>query len=87
MMGHERDLLRPAVRAVLDAPVRRKPDGKLHLVRVHGSFGPDGRLHVRDTGPQGSHQLASTAVANGLALVPDGVGLAAGDDVVVLLLD
>jgi molybdenum cofactor synthesis domain-containing protein len=87
MMGHERDLLRPAVRAVLDAPVRRKPDGKIHLVRVHGSFGPDGRLHVRDTGPQGSHQLASTAVANGLALVPDGAGLAAGDDVEVLLLD
>jgi len=87
MMGHERDLLRPVVRAVLDAPVRRKTDGKLHLVRVHGSFGPDGRLHVRDTGPQGSHQLASTAVANGLALVPDGGGLAAGDDVDVLLLD
>jgi molybdenum cofactor synthesis domain-containing protein len=87
MMGHERDLLRPVVRAVLDAPVRRKTDGKLHLVRVHGSFGPDGRLHVRDTGPQGSHQLASTAVANGLALVPDGMGLAAGDDVEVLLLD
>ena len=87
MMGHERDLLRPVVRAVLDAPVRRKTDGKLHLVRVHGSFGPDGRLHVRDTGPQGSHQLASTAVANGLALVPDGMGLAAGADVEVLLLD
>ena len=87
MMGHERDLLRPMVRAVLDAPVRRKTDGKLHLVRVHGTFGSDGRLHVRDTGPQGSHQLAATAVANGLALVPDGSGLAAGDDVEVLLLD
>ena len=87
MMGHERDLLRPMVRALLDAPVRRKTDGKLHLVRVHGTFGSDGRLHVRDTGPQGSHQLAATAVANGLALVPDGSGLAAGDDVEVLLLD
>ena len=86
MMGHERDLLRPMVRAVLDAPMRRKADGKVHLVRVHGGFGPDGRLHVRDTGPQGSHQLASTAVATGLAVVPDGTGLSSGDDVDVYLL-
>ena len=87
MMGHTRDLLRPKVRAVLDAPIPRKPDGKVHYVRVHGSFAADGRLHVRDTGPQGSHQLAATALANGLAEVPDGSGLAAGADVDVLLID
>jgi molybdopterin biosynthesis enzyme len=86
MMGHTRDLQRPAVRAVLDAPIKRKLDGKIHYVRVFGGFESDGRLHVRDTGPQGSHQLAATAMANGLAYVPDGVGLAVGDEVDVYLL-
>jgi len=86
MMGHTVDLLRPTILAVLDAPIRRKADGKVHYVRVFGGFEPDGRLHVRDTGPQGSHQLAATAMANGLAYVPDGVGLAVGDEVDVYLL-
>jgi molybdopterin molybdotransferase len=85
MMGHA-ELDRPRVRAVADEPFRRRADGKLHLVRVHGSFGPDGRLHVRSTGAQGSHQLASTAGANGLALVADGDGIEAGADVEVALL-
>ena len=87
MMGHSRDLLRPKVRAVLDAPIRRKRDGKVHYVRVNGRFGDDGRLHVADTGPQGSHQLAATALANGLAEVPDGDGLEIGADVDVLVID
>ena len=86
MMGHTKNLLRPAITAVLDAPVKRKQDGKIHFVRVFGEFGVDGRLHVRDTGPQGSHQLASTAMANGLAQVPDGNGLQAGEEVPVYLL-
>jgi UTP--glucose-1-phosphate uridylyltransferase/molybdopterin molybdotransferase len=55
-------------------------------MRVFGTFENDGRLHIRDTGPQGSHQLAATALANGLALVPDGEGLAAGSEVEVMLL-
>jgi molybdopterin biosynthesis enzyme len=78
---------RPQVRAVADEPLRRRPDGKVHWMRVHGSFGSDGRLHVRSTGPQGSHQLAASAGANGLAAVPDGDGVAAGGDVAVMLLD
>lgn len=86
MMGHTKNLLRPAISAVLDAPVKRKQDGKIHFVRVFGEFGDDGRLHVCDTGPQGSHQLASTALANGLAQVPDGNGLQAGEEVSVYLL-
>lgn len=85
MMGHTRDLLRPSVRAIVDAPLKRKTDGKTHYIRVFGSFGPDGRLHVRDTGPQESHQLAATALANGLAVVPDGEGVAIGGEVDVML--
>ena len=86
MMGHTRDLLRPTVRAVLDAPIKRKQDGKVHYVRVFGGFEGDGRLHVRDTGPQGSHQLASTALANGLAYVPDSMGMEAGAEVDVYVI-
>lgn len=86
MMGHTQNLTRPAVRAIVDAPMKRKQDGKIHFMRVFGAFGDDGRLHVRDTGPQGSHQLAATAQANGLAMVPDGKGLSVGAEVDVMLL-
>ena len=86
MMGHTTDLLRPTISAIADAPLRRKPDGKTHFMRVFGHFGVDGRLHVRDTGPQGSHQLAATAAANGLAIVQDGSGIDAGGAVDVMLL-
>ena len=86
MMGHTDNLMRPAIRAVLDSPLKRKQDGKIHFMRVFGEFAEDGRLHVRDSGPQGSHQLASTAMANGLAYVPDGNGLQAGEHVSVYLL-
>lgn len=85
MMGH-RHPGRPEVLAVADEGLRRRPDAKVHFVRVHGTFGPDGRLHVQSTGAQGSHQLASTANANGLAVLPDGEGVAPGSDVRVLLL-
>lgn len=86
MMGHTQNLTRPTVRAIVDAPMKRKQDGKVHFMRVFGAFGDDGRLHVRDTGPQGSHQLAATAQANGLAMVPDGQGLPVGAEVDVMLL-
>ena len=86
MMGHTSNLLRPTIHAIADAQLRRKPDGKTHFMRVFGHFGTDGRLHVRDTGPQGSHQLAATAAANGLAIVPDGAGVDAGGSVDVILL-
>lgn len=85
MMGHTQDLLRPTVKATVDAPLVRKTDGKIHYIRVFGSFCPDGRLHVRDSGPQGSHQLAATALANGLAVVPDGDGVSVGGEVDVML--
>jgi molybdenum cofactor synthesis domain-containing protein len=77
---------RPRIRAIADEALRRRPDGKLHLVRTVGSFEPDGRWHVRSTGAQGSHQLASTAAANGLALLRDGTGVDQGDDVEVVLI-
>jgi molybdenum cofactor synthesis domain-containing protein len=87
MMGRSAGAVdRPRVVAVADDGFARRPDGKVHWDRVHGAFEADGRLHVRSTGAQGSHQLASTAAANGLARVPDGPGIEPGGDVEVLLL-
>lgn len=81
------DPVRAAVPAVAADDFRRRPDGKLHLVRAVASWSArDGRLHVRSTRGQGSHMLASLAAGNALALVPDGDGLAAGDPLQVLLL-
>lgn len=76
---------RPAVAAVAAEPLARHPDGKLHLVRVVGERDGDGVLHVRSAGGQGSHHLTGMARAHGLALVPDGDGVAAGGAVRVLL--
>ncbi|MFM9226181.1 MAG: molybdopterin-binding protein, partial [Actinomycetota bacterium] len=80
MMGHS-EPFRPVVRAVLDETIARRPDGKVHFDRVHARWGGDGRVHVVRTGPQGSHQLASTAIANAIIAIPDGDGIVAGGDV------
>ena len=85
MMGHTR-LTRRSLVAVADADLARHPDGKVHFMRVTGDFGDDGRYHVRPVSVQGSHQLAATALADAMAVVPDGEGIRAGSDVAVLLL-
>jgi molybdenum cofactor synthesis domain-containing protein len=85
MMGHRR-LARPSLVAVSDDGIRRGPDGKVHFVRVNTEFGDDGRFHVAPVGAQGSHQLAATALADALAIVPDGDGIPPGGDVAVLML-
>ncbi len=85
MMGHGR-LTRAHLVAVADAELRRQPDGKVHFMRVNGDFGDDGRYHVRPVTAQGSHQLAATALADAMAVVPDGPGVPTGGDVAVLLL-
>jgi molybdenum cofactor synthesis domain-containing protein len=85
MAGHPTPQ-RPFVHAVADDGLARRPDGKVHYQRVFANFGPDGRVHVRSVGAQGSHQLAATSLANAIAEVPDGDGIAAGDAVGTLLL-
>ena len=85
MMGHSR-LTRTSLVAVADVDLSRSADGKVHFARVNGEFGDDGRYHVRPVSAQGSHQLAATASADAMAVIPDGDGLPAGADVAVLLL-
>lgn len=85
MMGHPM-LDRLRVRAVTDDGLVRRPDGKTHFARVAAAYGPGDAFHVRSTGAQGSHQLAATAAANALAVLPDGDGVRPGGDVEIMLL-
>ena len=84
MMGHP-DLHRTLVTAVAAEDMVRKPDGKTHYNRVLASW-EEGRLRVRSSGGQASNLLRSMALANALAVLEDGPGVRAGDDVPVLLL-
>ena len=85
MMGYP-DVERPRALAVADEALGRRPDGKLHLVRVRATMSDDGRYHVRPAGGQGSHMLHAMALADALALVPDGTGVQPGGNVEVMLL-
>jgi molybdopterin molybdotransferase len=85
MMGHVENL-RPEVIARTEHAFTRRPDGKLHLDRVRVRV-EDGRYVVAGVGKQESNMLAATALADGLALLPDGDGVDAGTDVRVMLLD
>ena len=88
MMGvDEAEVIPTPVVAVAAEALDRRPDGKTHFLRVHVSYGADGRLQVRSAGGQGSHMLWAMAKANALAVVPDGDGVPAGGQVQVLLLD
>jgi len=69
----------PTFPAVAREDMRRRPDGKTHLLRVDVSWQADGRLGARLAGGQMSHQLTGMAAANALAIIADGEGLAAGE--------
>lgn len=86
-MGGHRVLDRPRLSATTETDLRRRPDGKVHLVRVVADTGDGGTVRVRVAGGQGSHMLRGMAAANALAIVEDGDGIPAGGRVDVLLLD
>ena len=65
--------------------IRKKP-GRTEYQRGRVSTAPDGSLHVKTTGSQGSGVLSSMAEANGLIVLHHGQGnVAAGDEVDVLM--
>jgi molybdenum cofactor synthesis domain-containing protein len=84
MMGHTQ-LHRPEVVATAAAPLRRRPDGKLHLDRVRVWY-EDGGYRCERSGAQASNALSAMASANGLALLDDGDGVDTGARVTVMLL-
>jgi molybdenum cofactor synthesis domain-containing protein len=87
MMGHERRF-RPVTPAVAEHDMRRKPDGKLYLDRVAlRREAGSGRLLAARTGVQASNVLSAMALSDGLALLPDGEGIGAGESVDVMRLD
>jgi molybdenum cofactor synthesis domain-containing protein len=77
---------RPEVTARAEHAFTRKLDGKLHLDRVRVRWSGDGYV-AASTGAQDSNVLSATAAANGLALLPDGEGVQAGETLAVMLLD
>lgn len=116
-MGGHRQIERTRWTARAGEAMPRRPDGRLHLVRVllepassrpaHEAGDPAGSRPaapgvdragggalpgaaphewlVRPCPGQGSHQIRSMGLADGLALVPDGDGVAAGERVEVLV--
>ena len=71
MLGRQQ-ITRPRHPAVLDAP-SSKVENLHHFARGVASFGEDGRLHVRDTGPQASNLYSSVVQANCIIHLPDGL--------------
>ncbi len=79
MLGR-REWRRPRHPAVLEAPTA-KVEGLHFFARGVATFGEDGRLRVRDTGPQASNLYSSVARANCIIHLPEtlaeaGAGLA-----------
>jgi len=86
MAGHS-TLDRVVVTALAGPDLTRRPDGKVHYVRVTFERDADGALVAVPIRAQGSHQLVATAAAVGLAVVPDGDGAPEGTPVEVIVLD
>jgi molybdenum cofactor synthesis domain-containing protein len=87
MLSGHRTLHRLVVHATAAEDLSRSIDGKLHLLRARVSLNDVGVWHVHTNQRQDSHQLHSMAEANALVLLPDGSGVAAGEQVRVMLID
>src|SRR5258706_594967 len=84
LAGHAAVLPEPVI-AVAASPLRRRPDGRLHLDRVRVRY--EGGPYVCErAGVQASNVLSGMAAATGLAVLEDGDGVEAGETVPVILL-
>jgi molybdopterin molybdotransferase len=85
MAGH-RNPHRAPVAVIAASDFKRNPDGKEHFARAVVTADEQGGLKATPVSVQGSHQLAASALANALVILPDGNTVAAGDTVQALLL-
>lgn len=83
MAGH-RQVFRSELQAITEDPLGHRHDGKTYFLRMVGGPDSTGRWTVRSAGGQGSHQMTSMARATALAVVPDGVSIAAGGTCTIL---
>jgi molybdopterin biosynthesis enzyme len=91
LAGHPAERLgRRTITATAPDGFPRRPDGKLHLVRVAlrdvGTPESPAPPEARSSGAQGSNVLTAMALADALALVPDGDGIEPGGTVACWLL-
>jgi molybdenum cofactor synthesis domain-containing protein len=84
LMGRADVIPAPVIATAASAMPRRR-DGKTYLDRVRVRV-ERGRYVCERAGVQASNVLSGMAAANGLALLPDGDGVQAGEPVEVLLL-
>ena len=80
-------LRRTTVPAVAVTDLRRHGGERVTFVGVVAETGPDGRRRVRSVGRQSSNLLWPMALANALAVLPPGRGVAAGETVDILVLE
>jgi molybdenum cofactor synthesis domain-containing protein len=84
LAGHG-DVLPEPVVAVAISPLRRRADGRVHFDRVRVRY-EGGRYLCERAGIQASNVLSGMAAATGLAVLPDGEGVDAGQAVPVILI-
>ena len=86
MMGKQQTG-KPSIQAVMDDPIHNY-DGRRIYARVRVYTNDSGDYHARLTGNQSSGVLSSMALANGLAICPDDIGMIdAGETATVEMLD
>jgi molybdopterin molybdotransferase len=86
LSGHRR-IERLTLDAILDLPLPRDDDGKLHFVHVVARIHSDGLVHVERAIRHGSHLLNALVGANAIAMLPDGTNPLRGDVLRVIILD
>ena len=86
LSGHRR-IERLTLDAILDLPLPRDDDGKLHFVHVVARVHSDGLVHVERAIRHGSHLLNALVGANAIAMLPNGTNPLRGDVLRVIILD
>lgn len=86
-LAGRQEVQRPTITMVLDCPMERSRDAKLHLVHAVSRLHDDGQWHVESAARPGSHLLNAVASANAIVMLPDGEGVGIGGNVSALLLD